>query len=99
VPLDTSVRNVPFVLLTHRISEEDVVEAKAEEARATAVEEAADVEDFHSNVVAAPEAEMTIHPADTAGIMVLPRRENVIYAAVIITRPIPVIKQKTFELS
>ena len=68
VPLDTSVRNVPFALLTHRTSEEDIAEAKAE-ARATAVEEAADeaaVEDFHSNVAAAlateswnkPEAKM-----------------------------------------
>ena len=99
-PLDTSVRNVPFALLTHQTSEEAVVEAKAE-ARAAADEEAADevaVEDFHNNVVAAPEAEMTILPADTAEILVHPRKENVTFAAILITRPILVIKQKIFEL-
>ena len=74
------------------------MEAKAE-ARAAADEEAADevaVEDFHNNVVAAPEAEMTILPADTAEILVHPRKENVTSAAILITRPILAIKLKTF---
>ena len=72
------------------------------EARAAADEEAADevaVDEIHSNVVAAQEADMAILPADTARIMVLPRRENVISVAILITRPILVIKQKTFKLS
>ena len=72
------------------------------EAKAAADEEAADevaVEDFHNNVVAAPEAEMTILPADMAGILVHPRKENVTFAAILITRPILAIKLKTFVLS
>ena len=67
------------------------------EARAAADEEAA-VEDFHSNVVAAQEAEMTILPADMAGIMVLPRKENATSVEILITPPIPVTRPKTFEL-
>ena len=57
------------------------------------------VEDFHSNVVAAQEAEMTILPAEMAGILVHPRKENATSVAILITRPILVIKQKTFKLS
>ena len=77
------------------------MEARAA-ARAAADEEAADevaVDEIHSNVVAAQEAEMAILPADTAGIMVLPRRENVISVAILITRPILVIRPKTSKLS
>ena len=76
------------------------MEAKAE-ARATAVEEAADevaVEDFHSNVAAAPATEMTILPEKMAGKLEQTRSENVICAAILITRPILVIRPKTFEL-
>ena len=77
------------------------MEARAA-ARAAADEEAADevaVEDFHSNVVAAQEAEMTILPADMAGILVLPRKENATSVEILITPPIPVTRPKTFELS
>ena len=78
-----------------------MVEAKAE-ARATAVEEAADeaaVEDFHSVVAAAPATEMTILPEKMAGKLEQTRSENVICAAILITRPILVIRPKTFEFS
>ena len=78
-----------------------MAEAKAE-ARATAVEEAADeaaVEDFHSNVAAAPATEMAILPEKMAGKLEQTRSENVICAAILITRPILVIKQKTSKLS
>ena len=71
------------------------------EARAAADEEAADevaVDEIHSNVVAAQEAEMTILPADMAGILVHPRKENATSVEIIITPPILVIKQKIFEL-
>ena len=100
-PPDTSVHNVLFELITHRTSEEVAVEARAA-ARAAADEEAADevaVDEIHSNVVAAQEADMAILPADTARIMVIPRRENVIYVAILITRPILVIRPKTSKLS
>ena len=75
------------------------MEAKAEEARATAVEEAADEDEIHSNVMAAQEAEMTILPADMAGILVHPRKENATSVEVIITPPIPATRPKTFVLS
>ena len=78
------------------------MEAKAEEARATAVEEAADeaaVEDFHSNVATALATEMTILPADMAGILVHPRKENATSVEIIITPPIPATRPKTFVLS
>ena len=78
------------------------MEAKAEEARATAVEEAADEaaeDEIHSNVMAAQEAEMTILPADMAGILVHPRKENATSVEILITPPIPVTRPKTFELS
>ena len=75
------------------------MEAKAEEARATAVEEAADEEDFHSNEATALATEMAILPEKMAGKLEQTRSENVICAAVIITRPILVIRPKTFELS
>ena len=71
------------------------------EARAAADEEAADevaVEDFHSNVVAAQEAEMTILPAEMEEKLEHPRNENVTFAAILITRPILAIKLKTFVL-
>ena len=76
------------------------MEARAA-ARAAADEEAADevaVDEIHSNVVAAQEAEMAILPADMAGIMVLPRRENATFAEILITHPIPVTRPKTFKL-
>ena len=78
------------------------MEAKAEEARATAVEEATDeaaVEDFHSNVATALATEMAILPQKMAGKLGQTRKENAICAAVIITPPIPVTRPKTFELS
>ena len=76
-----------------------MAEAKAE-ARATAVEEAADeaaVEEFHSNVAAALATEMAILPVKMAGKLEQTRSENVICAAILITRPILVIRPKTFE--
>jgi hypothetical protein len=97
-PLDTSVRNVPSAFLTHRISEEDVVEAKAEEARATAVEEAADEEDFHSNEATALATETAILPEKMARKLGQTIKENAIFAAVIITPPIPATRPKTLEL-
>ena len=99
-PPDTSVLNVLFELITHRTSEEVAVEARAG-ARAAAYEEAADevaVEDFHSNVVAAPEAETTILPAEMAGKLEHPRNENATSVEILITPPIPVTRPKTFEL-
>lgn len=77
------------------------MEAKAEEARATAVEEAADeaaVEDFHSNVATALATEMAIPPQKMAGKLDHTRSGNVIYAAVIITPPNPATRPKTFVL-
>ena len=73
--------------------------AKAE-ARATAVEEAADeaaVEDFHSNVATALATEMTILPADMAGILVHPRKENATFVEILTTPPNHVTRLKTFE--
>ena len=75
------------------------MEAKAEEARATAVEEAADEEDFHSNEAAALATEMAILPEKMAGKLGQIRKENAICAAVIITPPIPATRPKTFVLS
>ena len=75
------------------------MEARAE-ARAAADEEAADevaVEDFHSNVVAALATEMTILPADMAGILVHPRKENATSVEILITPPNHVTRPKTFE--
>ena len=99
-PPDTSIHNALFELITHRTSEEVAVEARAA-ARAAADEEAADevAVKIHSNVVAAQEAEMTILPADMAGILVHPRKENATSVEILITPPIPATRPKTFVLS
>ena len=78
------------------------MEAKAEEARATEVEEAADeaaVDDFHSNVATALATEMAILPEKMAGKLAHPRKENATCAEIIITPPIPATRPKTFVLS